>query len=162
MYTHIPPYLINVDASALSSLTSHLTAEAVSSTYVIPPPSHLALLITMLVHPNTTNTPLRTQSSQLLSRILDVAAPRVAKFDEVWTFTRKRKRRKTEDTDDEEENELEAESLFCKAESVWDVIEWAFFKGEGGWVDILDHIVRVLRNDFEGCKQGEFHSFVIN
>jgi hypothetical protein len=108
----------------------------------------------MLVHPSTTNTPLRRQSSHLLSRVLDVASPREAKFDLVWTFGRKRKRR-TEDSDsDDVPNELEQESLFSKAESIWDVIEWSFFKSEGGWVDILDHIVRMLRNDFDGRKTG--------
>jgi hypothetical protein len=142
------------DPSALAQLTAYLTADATSSTYTIPPPSHLSLLITMLVHPSTTNTPIRRQASHLLSRVLDVASPRAAKFDAVWTFARKRKRR-TEDSDSEDDFIiLEQESLMSKAESIWDVIEWAFFKGEGGWVDILNHLVRVLKNDFEDCKDG--------
>lgn len=106
----------------------------------------------MLVHPETTDTPLRRQCAQLLSRVLDVASPRAVKLDEVWTFTRKRKRRA--DTSDEEEDliELEAQSLFVSTEGVWEVIEWAFYKGDGGWVDILNHIVRLLRNDFDECR----------
>lgn len=114
----------------------------------------------MLVHPSTTKTPLRRQSSHLLSRVLDVASPRKAKFDQVWTFERKRKRRAEDSDSDDVPNELEEESLFAKAESVWDVIEWSFFKSEGGWVDVLNHIVRMLRNDFDECKTGiNFLSF---
>jgi hypothetical protein len=111
----------------------------------------------MLVHPSTTNTPFRIQASHLLSRVLDVASPRTAKFDQVWTFTRKRKRRH-DDSESEEEFHtiLETESLFSKADSIWDVIEWSFFKGRGGWVDILEHIVRGVKNDFESRKAGVF------
>ena len=58
------------------------------------------------------------------------------------------------DTSDDEEElmELETESLFASAQGVWEVIEWAFYKGTGGWVDILNHIVRVLRNDWDECR----------
>jgi hypothetical protein len=108
----------------------------------------------MLVHPSTTDTPVRIEASHLLSRILDIASPREAKFDEVWTFSRKRKRISEDPDDIAEDNELVTESLVSQADGIWDVIEWAFFKGEGGWVDILSHIVRLLRNDFDGCKEG--------
>ena len=108
----------------------------------------------MLVHPSTADAPLRGQTSQLLSRVLDVASPRTAKLDIVWTFGRKRKRRSDDDSDDEEEPcELEKDSLFNQVHSVWDVIEWAFIKGEGGWTDLLNHLLRVIRNDFEECKR---------
>jgi len=108
----------------------------------------------MLVHPSTTNTPFRRQASHLLSRVLDVAAPRAAKFDQVFTFTRKRKRGKASDESDEEEPcELENDSLFVNADNIWDVIEFAFMKGEGGWVDLLNLLVRILKNDFEVCKE---------
>ena len=109
----------------------------------------------MLVHPSTTNTPFRRQASHLLSRVLDVAAPRAAKFDQVFVFTRKRKRGKASDESDEEEEpcELENDSLFVNADNIWDVIEFAFMKGEGGWVDLLSLLVRILKNDFEMCKE---------
>jgi hypothetical protein len=112
----------------------------------------------MLVHPSTTNTPFRKQASQLLSRVLDVVTPREAKFDKVFQDSRKRKRREFEDEDDEdkdeEECELEREGLMTQAESIWHIIEYAFFKSEGGWLDLLSLIVRVLRNDFDACKTG--------
>jgi hypothetical protein len=111
----------------------------------------------MLVHPSTTNTPFRKQASQLLSRVLDVVTPREAKFDQVFQDSRKRKRREFEDEDDEEDEEeceLEREGLMNQAESIWHIIEFAFFKSEGGWVDLLSLIVRVLRNDFDACKTG--------
>jgi hypothetical protein len=106
----------------------------------------------MLVHPSTTDTPLRRQCAQLLSRVLDVASPRAAKLDAVWRFTRKRKRRGDTSDDEEDLTELETESLFVSTEGVWEVIEWAFYKSDGGWVDILNHIVRVLLKDFDECK----------
>src|SRR5271170_4126718 len=107
----------------------------------------------MLVHPSTTNTPFQKQASQLLSRVLDVVTPREAKFDQVFQVSRKRKRREFEEWD-EEECELEREGLMNQAESIWHIIEYAFFKSEGGWVDLLSLIVRVLRNDFDACKTG--------
>ena len=110
----------------------------------------------MLVHPSTTATPLRRQCAHLLSRVLDVASPRAAKLDKVWSFSRKRKR-KTDTSDDEEDlTELETESLFVSADGVWEVIEWAFYKGNGGWVDILNHLVRVLRYDLDECILSKF------
>ena len=150
--------LIVTDSASLAILTGHLTAEATSSIFVIPPVKFLRILITSLVHPKTTDTPLRRESSHLLSRILDIASPRTAKFDQVWKFQRKRKRRSEEsDSEDDYGGILEEESLFLKSDNVWDVIEWSFFKGEGGWIDILNHIVRILRNDFDGCKRGISH-----
>ena len=143
-----------LDSGSISILTSHLTGQATSSIYTIPPPAHLSLLITMLVHPSTTDTPLRRQSAHLLSRVLDVASPRAAKFDQVWTFARKRKRRGDDSDSEDDLGILDQESLFSKSEGVWHVIEWSFFKGQGGWVDILNHLVRVLRNDFDECKRG--------
>jgi len=143
MYTLPSFQLTNIDASGLASLTSNFTAQAASSTY-----------ITMLVHPTTTDTPLRIQASQILTRVLDVACPRDAKMDKVWTFTRKRKQRGDDSDEEVELNQLVNESLFCIADGVWDVIEWAFYKAEGGWVDVLNHIVRLLRNDFDRCMEG--------
>lgn len=59
------------------------------------------------------------------------------------------------DSDDgEDHNGLQNESLFSVAESVWDIIEWAFYKGERGWMDLLNHVVRMLRNDLEQYKAG--------
>jgi hypothetical protein len=140
----------NPDSTAISLLTSHLTAEARSSIYNVPPPTHLAILITMLVHPSTTNTPLRVQSAQLLSRVLDVASPAAAGFETIFDFSPKRKR-----SDDSHADlcELETESLFSKIRVFWDLVEWAFYKGEGGWEDILCLIVRILRIDFENAKK---------
>ena len=68
----------------------------------------------MLVHPTTTDTPLRRQSSQLLSRILDVSSPAEAHFDTIWTFTRKRKHRDLDS--DDEDNLLETESRIWEEE----------------------------------------------
>lgn len=109
----------------------------------------------MLVHPSTTNTPARREALHLLSRVLDITSPRGAKMHTVWTFGRKRKRR---DEDDEEEvsNELINESLFNVTENVWDLIEWAFFQSQGGWIDLICLIVRILRNDFDENKNSMF------
>jgi len=107
----------------------------------------------MLVHPSTTNTPSRREASHLLSRVLDVTSPQFAKFDQVWEFGRKRKRRENYDDDeDESSNILIEESLFAMADNVWDVIEWAFYQSRGGWVDLMSHVVRLLRNDFEASR----------
>ena len=160
VYIFLQSCLIVKDSAFLAILTSHLTAEATSSIFIIPPVKFLRILITSLVHPRTTDTPLRRESSHLLSRILDIASPRTAKFDQVWKFQRKRKRRSEEsDSEDDYGGILEEESLFFKSENVWDVIEWSFFKGQGGWIDILNHIVRILRNDFDSCKGGRSHCF---
>lgn len=146
--------LNNLDSTATSLLTSYLTAEATSSVYYIPPPNHLAILITALVHPTTTNTPLRHQASQILSRILEVASPREAKFDKTWTFSRKRKRgSESGDESDSDLCDLETESLFAlQSVGIWDVLEWAFYKAEGGWEDLLAFVVRMLRIDFDEAK----------
>jgi hypothetical protein len=87
--------------------------------------------------------------------VLDVAAPRATKFDQVFMFTRKRKRGKASDESGEEEEpcELENDSLFVNADNIWDVIEFAFMKGEGGWVDLVNLLVRILKNDFEMRKE---------
>jgi hypothetical protein len=114
----------------------------------------------MLVHPSTTNTPLRVQSAQLLSRVLDVASPRAARFDTVFDFSLKRKRRGGDSDDgDSDLCELESDSLFSKTKGFWDVVEWAFYNGEGGWEEILGLIVRVLRNDFEIVKKDLKYEF---
>jgi hypothetical protein len=114
----------------------------------------------MLVHPSTTNTPLRVQSAQLLSRVLDVASPRTARFDTVFTFSPKRKRRGGDSDDgDSDLCELESESLFSTTKKFWEVLEWAFYNGEGGWEEILGLIVRVLRNDFDNIKKGLKYEF---
>lgn len=152
--------LIITDSACLAILTSHLAAEAPSLIFTIPSIKFLRILITSLVHPRTTGTPVRRESSHLLSRILDIASPRTAKFDQVWKFQRNRKRRSEgSDSEDDYGGILDEESLFLKSESVWDVIEWSFFKGEGGWIDVLNHIVRILRNDFDGCKRGTSQLF---
>ena len=149
--------LLTQDSSTLSLLTSHLTATAGSGTYRIPPPSHLALLITMLVHPSTTGTPVHRQAFHLLSRILDLGEPKTSNIDLIWTFTTRKRKRRSEGSDDEEDShELEKDSLFTKAGSIWDVIEWSFYKGEGGWIDLLSLIVRILREDFYKFTMGIF------
>jgi hypothetical protein len=144
----------NLDSTATSLLTSHLTAEATASIYYIPPPNHSAILVTALVHPTTTNTPLRHQASQLLSRILDVASPREAKFNNTWTFARLKRKRGSENGDDSDSDlcGLETESLFAVSLGFWQVLEWAFYKAEGGWEDLLALAVRMLRIDFDEAK----------
>jgi hypothetical protein len=82
-----------------------------------------------------------------------VATPREARFDKVFQFTKKRKR-KSDAEDDDEEIELEKESLMAQAGNIWDIIEFAFYKGQGGWIDLLSLIVRILRNDFDTVKWG--------
>lgn len=118
----------------------------------------------MLVHPSTTNTPFRKQAAQLLSRILQVVSPRDAKFDEVFQVpSQKRKRRSSslEDGDDEEDEEceLEREALMGQVDNIWDIVEFAFFKGEGGWVDLLSVIVPILKIDFLESKSGIVHPY---
>ena len=74
----------------------------------------------------------------------------------MWNFTRKRKRRAGTTGSEESEDEvalLETESLFVVAEGPWEVIECAFYMSEGGWNNLLEHIVRMLRIDFELCKR---------
>jgi len=106
----------------------------------------------MLVHPSTTNTPARREASNFLSRVLDVASPRAAKLDQVWEFGRKRKRREGSYDEDETLNVLSDESLFNMADDAWHVIEWAFYQSTGGWIDLMGHVVRLLKNDFEEHK----------
>jgi len=113
----------------------------------------------MLVHPSTTNTPYHKRASQLLSRVLDVATPREAKFDQVFQVSRKRKWREINEDDDEEDEdeeacELDREGLMSQVKCIWDIVEFGFFKSEGGWVDLLNLIVRVLKNDFDRYKTG--------
>jgi hypothetical protein len=113
----------------------------------------------MLVHPSTTNTPYHKQASQLLSRVLDVATPREAKFDQVFQVSRKRKWREINEDDDEEDEdeeacELDREGLMSQVKCIWDIVEFGFFKSEGGWVDLLNLMVRVLKNDFDRYKTG--------
>src|SRR5271170_2560638 len=110
----------------------------------------------MLVHPSTTNTPYRKQASQLLSRVLDVVTPREAKFDQVFQVSRKWNRRYVDEDEDEDEEdcELDREGLMSQVECIWDIVEFGFFKSEGGWVDLLNLIIRVLKIDFDGCKTG--------
>jgi hypothetical protein len=83
-----------------------------------------------------------------------VASPREAKFDVTWRFSRKRKRG-SEHSDDSDSDlcELETESLFAEpAIGFWEVLEWAFYKAEGGWEDLLALVVRMLRIDFDEAK----------
>lgn len=139
--------LTDLDLSAVSLLVSYLSGESKLSKHTIPPPHHLRLLVTMLVRPSSTNTSLRAEASHLLSAILDLADPAELKLDQIWTFTHG-KRKRQEDSDDDHYMELEDESLFSNSDDIWHVIEWSFFKAEGGWLDLLGFISRVLRNDF--------------
>jgi len=142
----------SIDLSPLALLTSNLAAAATSSVFRIPPPDILAILITMLVHPSTTNTLARRQSSHYLSRVLDVAAPRAAKFDVAFKALGERNRSE-DDSFDQANIILESEGLMTQARSIWDVIEWAFHRGDvGGWVDLINLIVRILANDFEDVQ----------
>ena len=62
-----------------------------------------------------------------------------------------------EDGDEEEEDEeceLEQEGLMNQVGNIWDIIEFAFFKGQGGWVDLLSLMVRILKTDFNASKKG--------
>jgi hypothetical protein len=153
---------IQSDSGALTLLTLHFTAGSTRSTYTLPPPSHLAILTTMLVHPTTTDTPARQEASHLLSRVLDVASPQTAKFYQVWEFGRKRKRREEfYDDGDETLNILNEESLFTMTTDVWDVIEWAFYQSHEGWIDLMGHVVRILRNDFDLHKGSHYFCMLI-
>jgi hypothetical protein len=73
--------------------------------------------------------------------------------------SRKRKQRSSSlegdgDDEEDEECELEREALMGQVDNVWDIVEFAFFKGEGGWVDLLSLIVRILKIDFHESKSG--------
>ena len=103
-------------------LTSILTSEETSSTYTIPSPAHLVIIITILVHPSTTNMSICTQASQLLTRVLKVATPSAAKFDQVWNFSLNRKQHGghgNSDGSEEDATLLNRESLFAVAEGPW-------------------------------------------
>lgn len=103
----------------------------------------------MLVHPSTINTAASRQASSYLSRVLDVASPSAAKFDQVFMLTSQKRR--TEDEDDD--FILQREGLMSRAQSMWYIIEWAFHKGgKGGWTDLICLIVRILGNDFDGVQ----------
>ena len=142
----------SIDLSPIALMTSNLTAAASSGIFRVAPPDKLAILITMLVHPSTTNTFARQQSSHYLSRVLDVAAPRAAKFDVAFTTLRKRERSE-DDSFDQANIMLESDGLMAQARSIWNIIECAFHRGDdGGWVDLLNLIVRILANDFEAVQ----------
>jgi hypothetical protein len=39
-------------------------------------------------------------------------------------------------------------------DSIWDLLEWGFYCG-GEWGDLINLIVRIVRDDFEGVKDVE-------
>jgi len=152
----------SIDLSPIALMTSNLAAAATSGIFSIAPPDKLAILITMLVHPSTTNTVARQQSSHYLSRVLDVAAPRAAKFDVALTALGQRDRNE-DDSFDQANIILESDGLMTQARSIWDVIEWAFHGGDdGGRVDLINLIVRILANDFEAVQGVPCGVFVVS
>ena len=71
----------------------------------------------------------------------------------------RRRKRRIEETDSDSEREecvLERDTLMAQADSIWDVIEWGFYRSEagGGWSDLLVLIVRILGNDLEEANKG--------
>jgi len=155
----------DTDTAALALLTSYFAIAASSGAFSIPPSEILALLITMLVHPSTVHSPARRHAAQFLSRVLDVCSPRDAKFDVVFTMNSRRRKRRIEETESDSEREycvLERETLMGQVDSIWDIVEWGFYRSEagGGWSDLLALIVRILGNDLEGINKGSHLSFV--
>ena len=153
------------DTGALALLTSYFAIASSSGTFSIPPPEILSLLITMLVHPSTVRSPGRRHAAQFLSRVLDVCPPRAAKFEVVFTMNSRRRKRRIEETESDSDREycvLEQDTLMRQADSIWDVVEWGFYRSEAGrgWSDLLALIVRILGNDFEGINKG-LHLLVV-
>jgi hypothetical protein len=69
----------------------------------------------------------------------------------------RRRKRRADDLDSDSEREefiLASETLMGRCDSIWDVIEFGFYRGSAGWVDLLVLIVRMLGNDFEDANKG--------
>lgn len=85
-----------------------------------------------------------------------MATPRQAKFHDTWKVVESKQKRGSEHSDESDSNlcELETESLLAQSpNNFWDVLEWAFYKAEGGWEDFLALLVRMLRIDFDEAKE---------
>ena len=117
----------------------------------------------MLVHPTTINTANSGASAVFLSCVLDVASPRIARFTEVFVFTGQCCKRPAKVLDPDSESEdfvLEQESLMGTTDSIWDVLEWGFFRGSA-WTDLLNLIVRIVGNDVDGVKNEELEESLL-
>lgn len=114
----------------------------------MPPPSHLALAATLVIHPSHTTRTLSDEKHQaanqalaLLKHVNQLVGPHNAAFSTAFQFTEastssRRKRAKTRQSDvssnkSEEPDKLDCpladeESLWSNAQDFWSVIGWAF------------------------------------
>ncbi|KAF8534423.1 hypothetical protein BDD12DRAFT_699430, partial [Trichophaea hybrida] len=139
---------------------------------LIPPPTFLRFLLTLMVHPFYTTQirknmpPSRapTDAHILMRRIIDIIGPLNADLGVVWRFDRsgrtERRRHKEKEmppsSDDTISGELaNEESLFSQAEDVWSIVGWAFTCSVSHpsrwtwWKHILDCLIETLEADWQ-------------
>jgi hypothetical protein len=85
-----------------------------------------------------------------------VATPDQATLRKLWKDLGEPKTWKHPDSDGEEgpwesTRELISSGLFTVVKNPWEMIEWAFFQSRGGWIDLMNHLMWVLR-DFDGVR----------
>ncbi|MCJ1340412.1 hypothetical protein MMC09_005707 [Bachmanniomyces sp. S44760] len=164
-----------LDIQALNLLFSLATpGSSASSAVFLPPPQHLALISTLVVHPllNTrAKTPDQLAASDLaikyLRHILNVVGPGNSKINSAFTFTgessslrtgrQRRKQGSPEPANAENINiELATTSgIWARAEDFWQVVGWAFncsvlHKNRWArWQMWLDLMISILTDDWE-------------
>ena len=173
--------LIIVDVQALNLLYSLTASSGTSSTPTaafVPPPQHLALISSLIVHPSVTTrakTPERLQASNLalgyLRLILKTIGPTNAKFHDAFVFvgagslsrrgvlSRKRIGEEgsplKEDVDHVKSDLANADAIWAKADDFWHVVGWALNcsvlhkKIWAKWQVWLELMISVLEDDWE-------------
>lgn len=178
----MPPFSIEhsqlitgVDTQALNLLIPLLTCGASSLTpSLLPPPQHLALAATLIVHPtlttrarSTSRLEVSTLSLRYLRLVLRLAGPINARLQDAFTFsgigisTRSARRRTTDDvTSSYEDTDITSElattgALWTQVEDFWQVVGWAFNCSVAHphrwehWSLWLEYMLQVLEKDWE-------------
>lgn len=164
-----------LDTQALNLIIPLLTCGASSLTpALLPPPQHLALAATLIVHPtlttrarSTSHLQVSTLSLRYLRLVLRLAGPINARLQDAFTFSgigtsaRSARRRTTDDlTSSYEDTDITSElattgALWTQVEDFWKVVGWAFncsvahphrWEYWGLW---LEYMLQVLEKDWE-------------
>jgi hypothetical protein len=140
---------------------------------LIPPPTFLRFLLTLMVHPYFTTQSRKGQRPSsaprdayiCMRRVIELIGPMNADLGTVWSFDRggrseRSRRHKKEASPVSSEDSLSGElaneeSLFSRAEDVWSVVGWAFtcsvqHPGRFTWYkNLLDCLLLALERDWE-------------
>ncbi|KAI9039927.1 uncharacterized protein KD926_008913 [Aspergillus affinis] len=164
------------DTQALDLLLNILTTATEAPTPVFaPPPQHLAVAATLLVHPSTTTraktaeeTEAPNASLRLLRLTNTLAGPISANFERAFSFTHfessRRGRRRHEHGSDDEMKPLnldlgQSASVWSRAEDFWHAVGWAFNcsvlhpERWKRWSTWLEFMCEVLEDDWEERKR---------